>query len=483
MTENPDDLRRRQARWIERHADLMGRPVPIGQARHIARLVADTIAVAWHARAGNIGATAVDDVGLSDGPVSVWGSAAMRGISDAAFLNGCAAEVLDFQEVLIDGRNNGHAAVVIVPSLVAIASARSLDPDRLCRGLRVAFAANVTLARALGRGHRSAGPVGTPGFRTTSVVSPIAAALGGALMLGADVEAAGHAVAIAAANLPAGLLAAMAPTTGDFSMDKDISVGLSARHVVQAVQLAANGATGPRAVLEGPRGWLASFGFATEEPSRLDADPEAVDLSAYTIKLFPANFGCQCAIRLAIDLAGDLPVDRIDRVTIKVKSSSAASLSVRQLRTHAAARFSLAYAVASALLRKRAVLADYEPSAYRDPKVLALMERVDVVGDDELEARHHADGIFPARLQVSTTDGTVLEHKLDRLFDGMDDSAIDGLFSMKIRDLCPEPVAAWLLGVCANVNTDGIRGFLSAPNRATSMGTLSRAGRVDYKGE
>lgn len=471
MTEDANELRARQTRWIARHAGLMRQDVPAADRRHLARLVADTIAVAWHARSRGVGATAADDVSPVEGPAPVWGGESRRAPMDASFLNGCAAEVLDFQEVLIDGRNNGHAAVVIVPALTALAAAHGIGGDRLARALRVAFAANIGLARALGRGHRSAGPAGTPGFRTTSVASPIAGALAGALMLTDDTTVAGHAAAIAAANLPAGLLAAMAPATGDFSMDKDISVGLSARHVVHAVQLAANGVTGPSAVLEGPRGWLASFGFGTEDATRLEADPAEADLAAYTIKLFPANFGCQCAIRLAIDIAGEVQVDEIDRVTVRVKSSSAQSLATRNLTTHAAARFSLAYATASALMRARAILADYEPEGFRDPAVLALMDRIAVTGDDNLEARHHAEGIFPARLDIAMRDGRKFERAIDRPFDGMDDAAIDRFFSSKVRDLCEESVADWLLGVCADAAPESFVGFLSPAIRATTPRT------------
>lgn len=425
--------------WAERLSLLMNEPVPATDARHLARIVADTISIAHHARHSTIGATAMDRAGTAGGSVTVWGDGPAS-LLDAAFLNGTAAEVLDFQEVLIDGRNNGHAAVVIVPVLLALAEDRGLDGERLARALRVAFAANIGLVRALGRGHRA----GTPGFRTTSLGAPVAAALAAGLMLG-DAGTAAHAAAICAASLPCGLLAAMAPGTGDFPVDKDLSVGFSGRHALHCALLAEAGATGPAQALTGPRGWLASYGFDTAEAAWLDADPAAADLSAYALKLYPANFGCQCAISLAIDLARGLAPDDIVRIDVAVKSSSAASLSARDLTTHVAARFSLPYAVASAALRGRSVLADFAPPAFRDPKVHALMGRVQVTGDAGLEALHLEEGVFPARVLITTSDDQARDGHLDRPDEGFGQEASAAIFADKVASLCPPPLSRRLI--------------------------------------
>ena len=70
----------------------------------------------------------------------------------------------------------------------------SCDPlpvyrERLLRALWIAFAANISLAEALGRGHRSA----QAGFRTTSLIAPVAAALGCSALLDDDLDRVCHA--------------------------------------------------------------------------------------------------------------------------------------------------------------------------------------------------------------------------------------------------------------------------------------------------
>ncbi len=403
--------------WLWQDADAV---LDDRQRRHIDNLLLDTIAIAMHARTKGVGAAAIDATALAPmrpGKATVWGGTeSLVHPLDAALLNGTAAEALDFQEVLIDGRNNGHAAVVVAPALIALAQARGVSSARLRQGMRLALAANLALLRALGRGHRA----GRVGFRTTSLGAPVAAAFAGAYILDTSIETAINAAAIAAAALPAGLLAAMDPEVSSFSTDKDTAVGLSAHHAVHSVLLAENGATGPAAALTGARGWLASFGFDTSNPAYLDAPEVDEALWCYQIKRFPVNFGAQAAVRAALTLASDLSPDTIRAVTVRVKQSSATSLRTRSLSTHAAARFSLAYAVASALVRKRSVLADFDPSALSNPDVLALMDLCTIEPDSEMEAEHQERGVFPADVMVTTRDGARRSQVFEGPWDGLD---------------------------------------------------------------
>jgi 2-methylcitrate dehydratase PrpD len=422
----------RDRAFVARMADVAAVPLTDLDRRMLARLLADTIAIAAAARREAEGACAHDLAArqpLPPGDCHVWGAGTTTRALDAAFLNGTASEVLDYQEVLLMGRNNGHAAVVIVPTLLALVQARPETAPRLPGALRAAFLANIGLMAALGRGHRR----GEIGFRTTSLGAPIAAALGGACLLGLSGDAVRHATTIAACALPAGLLAAMAPAAGSYSADKDLSVGWSAACAVDVVLMAQAGCDGPEGGLSGPRGWLASYGFDTAEAAALDEPPEMDGLARYAIKRFPANFGCQAAIRCALDLA--LPPDRIASVEIRVKSSSAASLSTRALPNPLAARFSLPYAVASTLARGRCALADFAPEALRAPEVLALMGRCTLHPDDGFEARHQQTGVFPGALTVIDTDGTAHQMRHDGPWDGLAEVEIDAAFSAKLAAL------------------------------------------------
>src|SRR5690625_895470 len=72
-------------------------------------LILDTVAIALGARlAGMPTMKALDALPEANSSgATIWGTDRLTPAATAALLNGAASEVLDYQEVLIDGRNNG----------------------------------------------------------------------------------------------------------------------------------------------------------------------------------------------------------------------------------------------------------------------------------------------------------------------------------------------------------------------------------------
>jgi 2-methylcitrate dehydratase PrpD len=404
--------------------------------RHLKHLVLDTVAIALGAAARGPTAAhrALPIIAPSDGPASLWGLGRSAEPHAAAFVNATNAEVMDFQEVLIDGRNNGHAAAVMVPALLALAEARGASGRDLITALAVGLEVNWRLLRALGRSHRT----GERGIRTTALGAPVATALAGARLIGADHATAHHALSLAASALPTGLLAAMAPTNGAYSADKDTAVGLSARHAVEAVLFAEAGIDAAPGAITGARGWLATYGQETAGP--LEApDPAFPAIERYAMKRYPANFGVQCAITATLDLRARLGAVMPDRLVVAVKTSSAASLAARDIPNPLAARFSLAYAVAWTWLHGAPGLAAFEEPAIGDAAVLAFMDRVEIVASAEFEAEHHRSGRFPARV-AALVDGreeaeTVMDPWSDLEGANLDQDGLERVLREKVRAL------------------------------------------------
>ncbi|WP_167497985.1 MmgE/PrpD family protein [Pseudomonas nabeulensis] len=431
--------------WVARHLLLLEAPIPEAVASALGRLLADTVAIAAYARRHQVGGTQMDSTLAqpSSPGCSVWGSTLRTDPARAALLNGTAAEALDFQEVLINPRNNGHAAVVIIPAILALAEHHGVVGERLLRALWIAFAANISLAEALGRGHRSA----QAGFRTTSLIAPVAAALGCSALLDDDLDRVCHGTAIAASSLSAGLLSALSPKVGSYSQDKDLAVGFSAQHAVQSVLLAQAGATGPAAFLTGEHGWLASFGFDTAQVDFLSGNPLTQNLDSFAIKPYPACFGCQTAIRLALELRQQVPAGQVVSIAVRVNGGSARSLSTRVIENDLAARFSLPYVVASAFVRGRAALEDFEGAALVDESVLSFMTRIGIEASAEMDQQQARTGGFPAALTVHALTGEVVELAYDGPYAALDRGGRDGLLQGKLQALCEAPLLARLQSV------------------------------------
>ena len=73
------------------------------------------------------------------------------------------------------------------------------------------------------------------------------------------------------------------------------------------------------------------------------------------------------------------------------------------------AQFSIGYCVANALLRGCSKLAHFEEEAIRDPQVLELARRVDVVMDPAMELRGHT----PVDMTVTMKDGKKYFRQID----------------------------------------------------------------------
>jgi 2-methylcitrate dehydratase PrpD len=73
------------------------------------------------------------------------------------------------------------------------------------------------------------------------------------------------------------------------------------------------------------------------------------------------------------------------------------------------AQFSIRYCVANALLRGSSKLAHFEEEAIRDPRLLDLARRVDVVMDPAMEIRGHT----PVDMTVHTKDGREFFRQID----------------------------------------------------------------------
>jgi 2-methylcitrate dehydratase PrpD len=250
----------------------------------------------------------------------------------------------------------------------------------------------------MGRPHyqfwHSTGTVGTFGA---------AAAAGGLLAL--DESAFAHALATAA-TLAAGLQQAFRMD----AMGKPLHAGRAAEAGLLAAQLARRGLTGSLDVLEGDAG----FGRAMSNGPDWSRVGATLGSDFHITRLtFKNHIGCGhtfAAIDGALALKarhGIAPGD-IERVHVATYRPALDIACYTHPATANEARFSLSYVVATALAHGSVRLAAYEPARLDDPVTRALMERISVAVDPELDAAF--PGQRAARVVIETRDGRLLEH-------------------------------------------------------------------------
>lgn len=336
------------------------------------------------------------------GLASLWSGRGGGFPEDVALCNGTWAEVLDYQDTVVDPRNNGHAAVTIVPAALAVAEAVHASGQDLIAAVAGGLEATLAILRAVGRNHRAEGR----GFRTTSIAAPVGAALACAKLLGLDPSRALHAAGICGACTPCGLMPSLSPTSGLFGIDKDLANGIAAQLAVRSARFAAGGMTGSDAVVTGERGILASHAHGDALPLETPSGGTP-NLRHVALKKIPACYGCHSAMEAAAWICANngLTAADVERVTVAVKADSAETLSGRKITNHMAARFSLPYCVALAITRGSPGLADFEAPAIHDDAVLSLMTKIHLEPDVELTEFHRRTGGFPARVTVGAGGG------------------------------------------------------------------------------
>ncbi len=207
---------------------------------------------------------------------------------------------------------------------------------------------------------------------------------------------------LAGACAPTGLMPSLAPSNGSFGMDKDWACGLGAQLGVNAADLAHCGMTSSDRVITGELGIVASFAGGDAKALEIPQGGTP-NIGAFALKKFAACYGVHSAMEAAIDLMVQNEITRahISKVIVRVKADSAVTLAGRNISNHMAARFSLPYAVASAVIRgTHSSAEDFEEPSIFDQEVLKFMEKIEIIADADLTEFHKKTGGFPAHVEI-----------------------------------------------------------------------------------
>jgi len=314
----------------------------------------------------------------------------------AALIHGTAAHAAEVDDSFRDAMYHPGAATIAA----ALAASQDVGASGLqfLRGVVLGYEVSTRIGVVMGRPHyrfwHSTGTVGSFGA---------AAAAGG--LMGLDEAAFAHALATAA-TFAAGLQQAFRMD----SMSKPLHAGRAAEAGVLAAQLARRGVTGSLDVLDGEAG----LGRAMSDSPDWSQVGATLGQDFHITRLtFKNHIGCGHTFAaidgaLALKARHGLAPDEIERVHVATYRPALDIACYTHPATANEARFSLAYVVATALVHGSVRLAAYEPRRLDDPATRALMERIGVAVDPELDAAF--PGQRAARVVIETRDGRRLEH-------------------------------------------------------------------------
>jgi 2-methylcitrate dehydratase PrpD len=394
--------------------------------RHAARRhLLDTIGAivaGMHEPPARIAAQTFDALGMH-GTVIVPNMARRRDVLAAAYLMGTAGHGLE----LDDGYTLGsvHPGVAVVPALLAAIQLRPVPGARLVRAVAAGYELVARLAHGIHPASRRRG------FHNTAVVGPLAAAGAVGALYGHDAAMIEHALGLAASS--SGGLFAFLHSGGDV---KRLHAGHAAREGLFAALLAEQGMRGPAGVIESRDGFVQAYGDPAS--SALLKPAVTADARAAVTRCYMKPWACCRHIHPALDgmfdiqratglRAGD--VARIDVATYAIGAEHGHTGWDDAL----SAQMSYPYALAVALVRGTADLADFDDSARADRAVTAICPKVTVQADAALDAEYPKARY--ARIRITTTGGATHERLVDDGYGSPENPITDEALATKFDGL------------------------------------------------
>ena len=407
-------------------ARARGKPLPAALRETCERLLVDIAGLCVAARHAPYVRAAIESWDAA-GDATAIGHARALDAAGAAFVNGTAAHGEDYDDTFEGGPV--HAGAVIVPALLAAAERhRIAGPDLL---LGIAVGIEVTCRASLVAPKK----IHQAGFHPTAVLGAMGAAAGVAAALGTTEAELASAQGIAG-SMASGIIEYLA----EGASTKRMHPGWAAQAGLRAVGLARAGFDGPRTVWEGSHGFLHGFARTTDGDWAKLVDGFGARWVAETIAFKP--YACGTMIHPYIDCARRLGARGIAPDAIAAIECETAEgivhrlwepLAAKQRPPNAyAAKFSVPYGVARALVHGNVGLDAYEDGNVDDARVAAVAAKVSY----RVDPANPYPNEYTGHVRLRMADGTVQEERQPHLRGGHHEPLTRAELEEKFRANC-----------------------------------------------
>jgi len=309
----------------------------------------------------------------------------------AALINGTAAHTVEVDDIYRDGIY--HPGAPTIAAALAVAETKRLSGAAFLRGVVVGYEISTRIGAAMGRAHYKH-------WHNTGTIGCFGAAAAAAELLQLNQKQFSHALATVAT-----FAAALQQAFRMDSMSKPLHAGRAAEAGVTAALAAQAGVTGSLDCIEG-------FGRAMGDGPDWEKALATLETDSHITKMTFKNHACCghtfAAIDGALEVKKRLPLENVRSVKIGTYRAGLEVAHYEDPRTPAEGRFSLKYVVATALTHGSVRLAAFEPERLNDPATRALMKKMSVEIDPQLDASFPAQRA--ARVRIQLEDGKSEEH-------------------------------------------------------------------------
>lgn len=285
-----------------------------------------------------------------------------------------------------------HPGCVVIPVALLLARDRGLGGHRVLRAVLVGYEVMTRVGEALGPAHYRL-------FHNTATAGVFGSAAAAASLLELDEDRWTWSLGNAGTQA-----AGLWQFNEEGAMSKPLHAGHAASAGLRAALLAAEGLTGPEAILEGDKGLFRAL-CPDADPGAVVAEGSEWKLPETSMKPYPCCRHVHPAIDAALEvrekLDGAMPV----RVQIRSYPAALGVTDRPHPTTPDEARFSIQYAVATTLLRGRPGLSAFEPATIEESEVRELLNRIEVDSDPVLAEAYPER--WGAAVQVEAESGAL----------------------------------------------------------------------------
>jgi 2-methylcitrate dehydratase PrpD len=210
--------------------------------------------------------------------------------------------------------------------------------------------------------------------------------------------------------------------SGDGAMVKRLHLGRASEGGVLAASLAADGFTGPTTVLEGSSGFLKAFCNQNDPAELTRALGETYLTQTILMKRFACHISAHTSVQAILDLRAEHKFGGDDVAAIRIAGNDkmAKVNNIPRPKDVMMCQYSIPFSVALAHWRDPRDPRSYDESAFNDPAIRSLAERVTIT----VAGGHHDHATLRAEVAVELKDGRVLTRTIDD-FKGTPQSPLD----------------------------------------------------------
>jgi len=343
---------------------------------------------------------------------------------DDALIDAAAATAHDYDDTHLP--TVIHATPPVAAVVLSVARKQKVSGTELLHAFVLGVETSCRMGNAVMPGHYERG------WHITSTCGVFGATAAAAKLLRLDERQVASALGIAATQA-SGLVEMLG------SMARVLNAGFAARNGLAAARLAASGFEGPRAPIEGLRGFVNVFGGSADLSQLTQRLGERWEMEHVAYKPYPSGVVLHALIDACLEHRESLGQALKNGQTLEVQLHPLAieRTDRPEPRNAIEARLSAQHAVAVALLHGEAGLAQFSDAAAVDGKVQALRRRIGVAADpglDKMAARIRADGAVIEAPESRPMDDARLEAKFARLAGAQAARLLDALRSLETQE-------------------------------------------------